>query len=79
MQLVSPPALPVAAIYTSVSCSFLVLFPAAQCLEPRLLLAGREELSPQLRQQPVGQWMWDGKSINEALADFAAAGRPRHS
>lgn len=54
------------------------VLPAAQCLEPRLLLAGREELTAQLRSKPVGSWMWDGKTMNDALKEFAAAGMPKN-
>ncbi len=52
------------------------LLPAAssQLCDPRLLLAGRDDVKPVLGKRPIREWMWDGASFDEAVGGMLKPG-----
>ncbi|GLI68835.1 hypothetical protein VaNZ11_013378 [Volvox africanus] len=51
---------------------WLVLWPMAELCDPRLLLAGRDDLRGILSKRPIREWMWNGQTFEQALSDLLA-------
>ncbi|KXZ56348.1 hypothetical protein GPECTOR_1g308 [Gonium pectorale] len=51
---------------------WLAVWPMCELCDPRLLLAGREELKPLLGKRPIREWMWDGQTFEQAVGGLLA-------
>ncbi|KAG2499249.1 hypothetical protein HYH03_002828 [Edaphochlamys debaryana] len=51
---------------------WLVVWPMCELCDPRLLLAGRDDLRPVLGKRPIKEWMWDGQAFDKAVQGMLA-------
>ncbi|PNW84963.1 hypothetical protein CHLRE_03g165900v5 [Chlamydomonas reinhardtii] len=51
---------------------WLVVWPMCELCDPRLLLAGRDDVKPVLGKRPIREWMWDGQSMDQAVEGMLA-------
>ncbi|GLC35762.1 hypothetical protein PLESTB_000491600 [Pleodorina starrii] len=51
---------------------WLVLWPMAELCDPRLLLAGRDDLRSALGKRSIREWMWNGMTFDQALSELLA-------
>lgn len=46
---------------------WLAVWPMCELCDPRLLLAGRDDVKPTLGKRPIREWMWEGAAFDEAV------------